>query len=263
MVVVSPSLIERYLGVGELKDLFNLLEEDLEVQSYLSMANVMAVKRLLYNDHGPVHSRIVSGSALLLLELLADGIKPTIVRDGVGSLEDSMVTTLLGAYLHDVGNAIHREGHNIHGCIIAEPVINRILKRVYGESSLKALRLKQEVLHCIFSHDENVQCLSLEAGVVKVADGTDMAEGRARIPYKAGKVDMHSLSALSIKRVDIEKGSTKPVRILVNMDNPAGIFQIEQVLNRKIDTSGLTDMVEVAALIKGKEVRVSLKPSFT
>ena len=263
MVIVSPNLVERYLGIKELKDSFSFLEGDQEVQGYLSMANVMAVKRLLYNDHGPTHSRIVNGSALQLLELLADKVESTIVRDGLGGFEDSMLTVLLGAYLHYVGNAIHRERHNIHGCIVADPIINKFLKRIYGEASLKVLRIKQEVLHCIFSHDEDVQCLSLEAGVVKVADGTDMAEGRARIPYKAGKVDIHSLSALSIKRVDIEKGSTKPVRILVNMNNPAGVFQIEQVLNRKVGTSGLIDMVEVAALVKGREVKVSLKPSFT
>jgi metal-dependent HD superfamily phosphatase/phosphodiesterase len=40
------------------------MEKDQEIQSYLKMANIMAVKRLGYNNHGPVHARIVSGSAL-------------------------------------------------------------------------------------------------------------------------------------------------------------------------------------------------------
>jgi hypothetical protein len=87
-----------------------------------------------------------------------------------------------------------------------------------------------------------------------VADGTDMAEGRARIPYKTGKVDIHSLSALSITKVEIERGDQKPVQILVSMTNPAGVFQIEQVLERKIKTSGIQDLVEVIALEKGVKI---------
>ncbi|OYT43238.1 hypothetical protein B6U84_06365 [Candidatus Bathyarchaeota archaeon ex4484_40] len=104
--------------------------------------------------------------------------------------------------------------------------------------------MKTEILHCIFSHDENVKCLTVEAGSVKVADGTDMAEGRARIPYEAGKVDIHSLSALSIREVRVVKGEDVPVRIEVDMDNPAGVFQIEHVLGRKISTSGIEEWVE-------------------
>ncbi len=97
----------------------------------------------------------------------------------------------------------------------------------------------------------------MEAGAAKVADGTDMAEGRARIPYRTGKVDIHSLSALSIKRVEIVEGGPRPVRILVHMDNPAGVFQIEKVLQEKIQTSGIEDLVEVVALEMGREIKVT------
>ena len=86
-------------------------------------------------------------------------------------------------------------------------------------------------------------------------DGTDMAGGRARIPYKTGKVDIHSLSALSITKVEIEAGERKPVQILVNMTNPAGVFQIEEVLERKMSTSGIQDLVEVIALKKGVRIK--------
>jgi hypothetical protein len=66
---------------------------------------------------------------------------------------------------------------------------------------------------------------------------------------------MHSLSALSIKRVEIEEGEEKPVRILVHMDNPAGVFQIEEVMARKIETSGIGDLVEVVALENGEAIK--------
>ena len=254
MVVVSPDLMYSHLKEPQVAKMFRLLESDAEVQGCLRMANVMAVDRLMYNDHGPVHSRIASGGALEIFEILSEKVTPTTVENNVCSLEDAKVVVLCGAYLHDIGNVVHRVDHHIHGCMIANPILDRLLKKVYPRDPVLSIRLKSEILHAIFSHDEEVECLSVEAGAAKVADGTDMAEGRARIPYKTGKVDIHSLSALSITKVEIEKGDRKPVQILVNMTNPAGVFQIEQVLERKIKTSGIQELVEVIALEKGVKI---------
>jgi metal-dependent HD superfamily phosphatase/phosphodiesterase len=255
MVIVSSKLILSHLKEPIVKQMFGLMETDKEVQGYLRMSNIMAVDRLIYNDHGPVHSRISAGSALEIFDILAGHVKPTTVENGISGLEDARIIVLSGAYLHDIGNSVHRARHEIHGCYISSPILERLLAKVYPDNPDLALRLKSEILHSIFSHDESVQCLTVEAGAAKVADGTDMARGRARIPYRTGKVDIHSLSALSIQRVEIEEGSQKPVRILVHMDNPAGVFQIEQVMGRKIETSGIGDLVEIVALEKGKEIK--------
>nr|AHM02023.1 metal dependent phosphohydrolase [uncultured miscellaneous Crenarchaeota group] len=255
MVTVSLNLIQSHLNEVKVEQMFRLLESDLEVQSTLRMSNVMAVERLKYNDHGPVHSKIASGSALEIFEHLTQEVTPTTVKNKICSLEDAKVIVLCGSYLHDLGNSIHRIDHHIHGCIIANPILDRLLKKVYPEDAALALRLKSEILHSIFSHEEEVGCLSVEAGAAKVADGTDMARGRARIPYRTGKVDIHSLSALSITKVEIEKGKNKPVQILVSMDNPAGVFQIEEVLERKLKTSGIQDLVDVIALERGIQIR--------
>jgi metal-dependent HD superfamily phosphatase/phosphodiesterase len=251
MVLVSSNLVHSHLKEPKVEKIFRLLENDVEIQNCLRMANVMAVERLLYNDHGPVHSITASGSALEIFNLLTKKVKPTTVKNDVCALEDAKVIVLCGAYLHDIGNIIHRVNHHIHGCVIANPILDRLLKIVYPEDPALSVRLKSEILHSIFSHDEEIECLSVEAGAAKVADGTDMAGGRARIPYKTGKVDIHSLSALSITKVEIEAGERTPVQILVSMTNPAGVFQIEEVLERKIDTSGIQDLVEVIALKKG------------
>lgn len=255
MVTVSLNLIHSHLNEPKVEQMFRLLENDLEIQSTLRMSNVMAVERLKYNDHGPVHSKIASGSALEIFDLLTQKVTPTTVKNRICSLEDAKVIVLCGSYLHDLGNSIHRVDHHIHGCIIANPILDRLLKKVYPEDTALAVRLKSEILHSIFSHDEEVECLSVEAGAAKIADGTDMARGRARIPYRTGKVDIHSLSALSITKVEIEKGRNKPVQILVNMNNPAGVFQIEEVLEKKMKTSGIQDLVDVIALEKGIEIR--------
>ena len=255
MVTVSSNLINSHLDEPKLGQVFRLMETDSEIQNTLRMSNVMAVERLKYNDHGPVHSKIAAGSALEIFDLLTQEVTPTTVQNRVCSLEDAKVVVLCGSYLHDLGNSIHRLDHNFHSCVIANPILDRLLKKVYPDDLGLAVRLKSEILHCIFSHEDEVECLSVEAGAAKIADGTDMARGRTRIPYRTGKVDIHSLSALSITQVEIEKGKRKPVQILVNMDNPAGVFQIEEVLEKKLESSGIQDLVDVIALERGVQIR--------
>ncbi|MEM2264002.1 MAG: phosphohydrolase, partial [Nitrososphaerota archaeon] len=127
-------------------------------------------------------------------------------------------------------------------------ILEKILKEIYAEDKGKMLRIKQEILQCIFSHDENIQCLTIEAGIAKIADGTDMAQGRARIPYKLGKIDIHSLSALSIKKVEVNRGDKKPLQILIDMEGTAGVFQVEEVLMKKIKTSNLINLIEIVII---------------
>jgi metal-dependent HD superfamily phosphatase/phosphodiesterase len=254
MVKISPTLIDKHLGSPLLQKMYLLLENDPLTQTYLKMANVMSVDRLNYNDHGPVHSRIASGCSLEIFELLKKKVTPTTMGSGQYEMDDARMISMCGAYLHDIGNSIHRVSHNMHACILAEPILDRLLRKVY-RNFVKTIRIKQEILHCIFSHNEEVECLTMEAGCAKVADGTDMAEGRARMPYDKGKVDIHSLSALAIKDVEIIEGNKKPVRVVVAMDNPAGIFQIEQMLVKKIETSGIKRYIEIVAVEKGRQIK--------
>lgn len=109
------------------------------------------------------------------------------------------------------------------------------------------------MLHAIVSHEEPHKPLTLEAGIVHVADALDMEKGRARIPFQAGKVDIHSVSALSIEKVGIQEGDEKPVAVNITMSNPAGIFQIDQLLRPRIEDSGLRNYIHVAAEITGEK----------
>lgn len=256
MVLVSNRLIHKHLKSSPLlSEAYSLLENDVEIQTLLRMSNVMAVKRLGYNDHGPVHSKIISGSALELFSLLTDSVEPTSVLNGICDYEDAKLIVLIGAYLHDIGNSVHRVGHEQTGAYLASGFLDRILHHVYHDDISLSYRIKTEILHAIYSSDDSIPCLSVEAGTVTVADGTDMAGGRSRVPYLSGKNDIHSISAQAINAVSIKKGKDKPVSILVSMDNPAGIFQIEEVIGRKIRSSGIPDLVEVIATMNGKEIK--------
>jgi metal-dependent HD superfamily phosphatase/phosphodiesterase len=238
-----------------LSEAFSFLENDVEAQSYLKMANVMAVKRLGYNDHGPVHAKIIAGSALEIFSLLTDAVEPSSVMNGICDYEDARLIVLLGAYLHDVGNAIHRIDHEKTGALLASNLLDRVLLDIYDDDPGLAYRVKSEVLHALYSSDDSIPCLSVEAGVVTVADGTDMAGGRSRVPFLSGKNDIHAISAQAINKVTIVKGDMKPVMIQVFMDNPAGIFQIEEVIGKKIRSSGIGELVEVTASMNGKEIK--------
>jgi metal-dependent HD superfamily phosphatase/phosphodiesterase len=106
-----------------------------------------------------------------------------------------------------------------------------------------------EVLQSITSHRADGEPLSLEAGILRVADALDMAKGRSRIPFERGQVTMHSLSAAAIDEVRIEDGERKPVMIEILMNNSSGIFQVDGLLKPKLAGSGLEPYVEVVAHI--------------
>ena len=94
MVKVSSKLVERKIRSDEkVTRLYKLLESDAETQSYLQMANTMAVNRLQYNDHGPVHSRIAGGTALEIYDIIRNDVKPNIIRDGIGDESDAKLVT--------------------------------------------------------------------------------------------------------------------------------------------------------------------------
>ncbi|MEM4763205.1 MAG: HD domain-containing protein, partial [Desulfurococcaceae archaeon] len=204
MVIVSSKLIDVALEGNELLiKAYKLVESDPEIQALWYMANIMAVTRLKYNDHGPMHAKIAAGTALYLYKLLRSaGVESTIVKDGVIDKDEyAWLVPLLGGLLHDIGNSIHRDAHEKTGALLAKPILDRILRKIIKDKYTR-IKIRQEIMHAIHCTSYDVDCLTIEAGCVKVGDGLDMAEGRARIPYKLGGVTIHSVSALSISRVE-------------------------------------------------------------
>ena len=109
-----------------------------------------------------------------------------------------------------------------------------------------------EILHAIIGHRRRGEPYTVEAGVVRVADALDMAQGRTRIPIEAGQEGIHSISAAAIDEVRIEAGEERPVRIEIELNNSAGIFQVDDLLATKIRGTPLEGRVEVVAKIEGE-----------
>ena len=226
-----------------------------ELQTLWRICNVTAVDRLRMTDHGPVHVQIIANIALKLLRLLVErGVQPSVVRDYGLQNEDAEVVVVLASLLHDVGMSIHRDDHERYSLFIAAPLIKELLTGLY-EVPVRTV-LVSETLHAIIAHRSGGRPVTLEAGIVRVADALDMAKGRSRIPFAAGELNIHSVSAAAIESLEIESGEQKPVRLRVQMSNSAGIFQLDELLKDKLQGSGLEPYIEVEARIEGAEKKL-------
>lgn len=237
-------------------EMYQYLTGSHKVQSYLRSANRMAVSRLGYTDHGPVHAEVATWNALRTFDILDETFQPNVVAEGIGDSDDARLVVLASTYLHDIGMVVHRNEHNQASVQLAGPILENKLMDIYNDSA-KATDILSFIYHGIYSHDDDTQCLTLEAGITKIGDGADMTKGRTIVPFQKGKVDIHSVSAMAINNVILEKGEEKPLRITVAMDNPAGVFQVQAVLEKKLSTSSLEDYVDIEILVNGDRLVLS------
>jgi len=234
------------------------INQDLEVRTLWRVVNVNAMERLGMSDHGPVHFQIVANIALRLARILVKhGVEMSITTYYGLSSRYAELVVLLASLFHDLGMSIHREGHEEFSLFLANPIIQRTLAFLPIE---ERTIVTSEALHAIISHRSGGRPYTLEAGIVRVSDALDMSEGRTRIPYQAGKVDIYSLSAAAIDSVRIAEGvetGAKPIQITVTMNSSAGLFQVEELLKPKLLGSGIEPYVKVRAVLeKEKEKRL-------
>ena len=235
-------------GNRKLRRVLDRVNNDAQLKAWWHVANVNAVVRMKINDHSWVHIQIVVNIALKLLrQLTKHGVEPSAVRDYGLTNEDAEVIVVLSALMHCVGMSVHRRGHEDFSLFLSEPKLRELLDGIYDEPDRTVI--VSEVLQAITSHRADGEPLALEAGILRVADALDMAKGRSRIPFEAGSVSMHSLSAAAIDEVIIGDGETKPVKIEILMNNSSGLYQVDGLLKAKLRGSGLEPYVEVIAHI--------------
>jgi uncharacterized protein len=237
-------------GNRKLESFLAAVNEDDQVRAWWYMQQIHA-ERLGMSDHSWVHMQIVLNIALRLLRLLVrDGVEPNVVADHGMSARDAEVVVAGGALLHDVGMSIHRNDHEAYSLFLAAGALERLLGTTYKEP--KRTVIASEILHAIIGHRRRGEPYTVEAGVVRVADALDMAQGRTRIPLEAGREGIHSISAAAIDEVRIEPGEERAVRIEIELNNSAGIFQVDDLLATKIRKTPLEGRVEVVAKIEGE-----------
>jgi uncharacterized protein len=235
-------------GNRKLRRVLEKVNSDEQLKAWWHVANVNAVARLEINDHSWVHVQIVANIALKLLrQLTKHGVQPSIVKDYRLAADDAEIVVVLSSLLHDVGMSIHRRDHEDWSLFLAEPKLRELLKDLHDEPDRTIV--VSEVLQAITSHRADGEPLSLEAGILRVADALDMAKGRSRIPFERGSVSIHSLSAAAIDEVRIGDGQTRPIMVEIVLNNSSGIYQVDGLLKAKLRGSGLEPYVEVVARI--------------
>jgi metal-dependent HD superfamily phosphatase/phosphodiesterase len=235
-------------GNQKLRRVIERVNQDNQLKGWWHVANVNAVVRLEINDHSWVHIQIVTNIAMKLLrQLTKHGVEPAMVTDYLMTNDDAEVVVALTALTHCIGMSVHRHGHEDFSLFLAEPKLRELLDGIYEEPDLTVV--VSEVLQGIISHRADGEPLTLEAGILRVADALDMEQGRSRIPFERGHVGIHSLSAAAIEDVAIGDGDDKPIRIEITMNNSAGIYQVDGLLKAKLRGSGLEPYVEVIAHI--------------
>ena len=246
-------------GNRRLERFLDAVNADERVRAWWYMAQITS-ERLGMSDHSWVHVQVVLNIALRLLRLLVKaGIEPAMATDHGMRDRDAEVVVAGGALLHDVGMSIHRADHEAYSLFMVEERLQSLLAESYGQPERTVVIA--EILHAIIGHRRRGEPYTLEAGVVRVADALDMAEGRSRLPVEGGQYGIHALSAAAIDEVRIEAGEERPVKIEIEMNNSAGVFQVDDLLATKLRGTPLEGHVEVIAQVRG-ETEKRLLPSF-
>jgi uncharacterized protein len=243
----NPLLAEALKRVNESEEILTLWE----------VMNVNAIDRLKMSDHGIVHFQIVANMALKMARLLQKhNIPLSIIKDHNLTHDHGELVIFLASIFHDLGMSISRENHEEYSLVVANPILKDILSFLPVRERTIVL---SETMHAIISHRSGGKPYTIEAGIVRVSDAMDMSEGRSRIPFEQGEINIHSLSAAAIDAIKITEGEEKPIKIDIFMNNSSGVFQLDDLLNSKLKGSHIEDYVEVKAFIEAETEKKLIK----
>jgi uncharacterized protein len=234
-------------GNRRLEALFTAANADPRLQAWWYMQQVNADRRDM-SDHSWVHVQIVVNISLRLFRLLGRaGVEPAMVAEHGMAARDAEVVIAAACLFHDTGMSIHRTDHEQYSLFLAADRLPLLLDSIYDEPELTVVT--SEALHAVIGHRRRGEPITLEAGVVRVADALDMASGRSRVPFETRRPNIHSVSAAAIDAVTIEPGDERAVRVEIEMNNSSGLFQVDELLATKLRGSGIEEHIEVLARI--------------
>ncbi len=221
------------------------------MRAWWYMAQVHA-ERLGMSDHSWVHTQIVLNIALRLLRLLVKaGVEPAVVADHGMTARDAEVVVAGGALLHDVGMSIHRADHEAYSLFLANGALDRLLVRLLPGAGADDRRLGDPAR----DHRPPPPRRALHASRrAWSASPTRSTWRRAARGYRSRPARRGSTRSPRppIDEVRIEAGEERPVRIEIELNNSAGIFQVDDLLATKIRGTPLEGQVEVVAKIEGE-----------
>lgn len=239
-------------GNRRLERFLEAVNADPHVKALWHVSAVNASRRLGMSDHSWVHIQIVLNIGLRLARILfRRGVVPSVRADYGMNEHDAEVVIAAGCLFHCVGMSIHRDDHERYSLFLTADKLESLLASAYEEPERTVIA--SDAMHAIIGHRRDGAPFTVEAGIVRVADALDMARGRSRVPFEAGRLNIHSLSAYAIEEVKISPGRDRAVRVEIAMSNSAGIFQVDELLAEKLRGSGLEEHFEVVARIDAEQ----------
>ncbi len=224
-----------------------------EFRELIEAMNKIVIEVYKYNDHGIIHALLTTRRSLEIYTILKKkNFKTTSEMLGKNERWSKFIISI-GSLLHDIGNAIHRTNHyGFSVCIVKD----RVLEYAKKFSPNDYLLLAYLTLNAIYSHDEAIDALTVEASIITMADGLDIEAGRSRLRHDPEMIDIHSVSAYSIDRVIIEENENPeiPIKVKIYMNNPAGVFQVDEVLKKKVERSLLSGKILLEIIVNDKKL---------
>ena len=142
-ISIETKLIERLKNYPVCSELVKFLLANEELQEMQDYANNVSIKRLGYNDHGPVHMRQVTANVIKMMKILHEsGIKTSLETEEIGTFEDSLCGVVLAGLMHDLGMMIGRQGHEDMSVILALPLIDKTMAEIFPDDMHKRVVIK-------------------------------------------------------------------------------------------------------------------------
>jgi metal-dependent HD superfamily phosphatase/phosphodiesterase len=243
-------------GNKMLEEVIRRVNENSEIKALWKIMNVMAIDRLGFSDHGPTHFSIVANNGIRIARILEKNNVPmSVVKDFGLSTHHAEVIIFLACIMHDLGMSIHRSGHEEFSLFIARDFMKEMLDFMPIEERMVVI---SETSHAIISHRASGKPSTIEAGIVRMADAIDMGKGRSRVTYKRGEINIFSESDLAISSVEVLEGRERPVEIRIHMTNPAGVFQLDDIMTEKLKGSNIEKLVTITAYMMDTEGKENL-----
>jgi uncharacterized protein len=236
-----------------LQALAERINADEELRQLWRSANISAVDHLGLGDCGEVHVRIVANAGLKLLRLLRDaGHAPAVVTHHRLTPDEAEVIVVLAAAVHDVGPAVHTEpGVAARAALVlADRKFQELLAGIYPVRERAVLCA--EALHAVVAQEPHVECLTLEAGVLKLADALDLTKGRGRLPAEASRRLGAANAVPVVDEITIQRDTAPPVRVVLRLSRADELPAVEAVLQSKLARVPFADLVELVAHLEGE-----------
>ena len=205
------------------------------------------------SDHSWVHLQIVLNSALRLFRLLhRAGVQSSVEIDYAMDATDAEVViagALPAARPRHVDPPRRPRGRTASSS--PPTCLDDLLADVYEEPERTIVA--SEIMHAIIGHRKGGAPADARGGRSCASPTRSTWSTAARASsFETRLPNIHSLSAAAIDEVRIVPGEQRTIRVEVDMNNSAGVFQVDELLASKLRGSGLEDHIEVVARIEAE-----------